>query len=116
VTVSHENSHKGTKAQRNTKRFIIKKILATWCLVGKRFHGLRGGSHHEELLCNNWNQVNFPLPSYPLTFSPSFSPVCVRPCSSVAKDFFQKRLTFFPPFAIRYSQDKWNKENGQVNI
>jgi hypothetical protein len=54
---------------------------------GSRFHGHRGGSRHEELLCNNWNQVNFPLPSYPLTLLPSV---------------FPKRLTFFPPFAIRY--------------
>jgi hypothetical protein len=30
-----ENSHKGTKAQRFTKRFIIKKSLVSWCLGGK---------------------------------------------------------------------------------
>jgi len=33
----HENSHKGTKAQRNTKGFIIKKSLAPWRFGGKHF-------------------------------------------------------------------------------
>jgi hypothetical protein len=26
-----KNSHQGTKAQRNTKEFILKKFLVPWC-------------------------------------------------------------------------------------
>ncbi len=33
----NENNHQGTKAQRFTKRFIIKKTLVSWCLGGKVF-------------------------------------------------------------------------------